>query len=253
MKVIKVLAALTLVASMLAMPVFAAEVVPSIEYKDGVQLIDYTLDEINTPCRTVHIFPFFHIYNDDIIAEEILGLEDYENSEMLEENIRTSLRNALAELRENLLHHLVVGFDEAWERITEGAPLENAVVTDLFEIVLICSEAEKFMTDEQITVSFKVDGLEPDDRFLIVHKPTGSDKWIVEEYTVDENGVITMTIDKLSPFAIVKDNGAAPVATVTSPQTGVTEFAAAAAVLGMAALAAGGIAVGKKFRKTNAQ
>jgi len=251
MKAIKVFAALTLAAAMLAMPVLAAEFVPSIEYKDGIQLNSYTLEEINTPCRTVHIIPFYRIYEDDFIDEDLLGL-DYDISEDMEESVRISQRNAQEELKNNLLQDIVAGFEEVWARITGGAPLENAVVTDLFEIVLICSEDQVFKTDEKVTVSFTVEGIGPDDLFVIIHKPTGSDKWVAEEnYTIDENGVITMTVDKLSPFAIVKDSGKAPVVTVTSPQTGVTEFTAAAAVLSMAALVAGGVVVGWKFRKMN--
>lgn len=250
MKAIKVIAAITLIASMLAMPVLAAEFVPSIEYKDGPQLVGVQM-EFETPCRTVLVIPYGNIHLDDILDEELLQIE-YATSEDMEATIRESLTKALEELKYNPIHHLVTGFDEAWARATGGAPLENAIVHDLFEIVLICSEAEAFKTNEWVTVSFTVDGIGPDDPFVIVHKPTGSDEWIVEEHTIDENGVITMTVEKLSPFAIITDSGEAPAATVTSPQTGVYESGIAAAI-GAAVLGGCAVFFGKKFRKTTVQ
>jgi len=252
MKAIKVFIVLTLVASMLAMPVLAAEFVPSVEVKDGPSLISFVLEEINTPCRTVKVIPYGHIHLEDIIDEEQLELE-YEASELIEETIRESLQKALEELKDRLIHHLVSGFDEIWKEMTGGAPLENAVVTDIFEIVLICSESDTLKTEEKVTVSFTADGIGPDDKFVIIHKPTGSDEWIVEEHTIDENGVITMTVDKLSPFAIVKDSGKAPEATTQSPQTGVTEHGMVAAAISAVILAAGAVVIGKKLRKTTVQ
>lgn len=44
-----------------------------------------------------------------------------------------------------------------------------------------------------------------------------------------------------------------PAVEVISPQTNVSELPAAAALIGMAVLSAGGIAVGRKFGKTNGQ
>lgn len=250
MKSIKKILAGILAASMMTMPVLAAEFVPSAERKDGVDLISYILNEINTPCRTVHIIPFGHIHLDDIIDEEKLDIE-YDASEGMEEQIRESLNKALAELKDSILHHLIAGFDEAWEKLTGGAPLENAVVHDLFEIVLICSEVDAFKTDESVTVSFTVDGIDADDLFLIAHKPTGSDEWILEDYTIDENGVITMTVDKLSPFAIIKDSEKAPEAAGTSPQTGVQDYTVSAAAAAMALCGIGAVCAGKKRRFSN--
>lgn len=252
MKAFKVFIALTLIASMLALPSLAAEFTPSAERKDGPELIEYKLEEIDTPCRTVLVIPYGHIHLDDIIDEEHLDLE-YAASEAIEETIRESLKSALEELKDNLIHHLVRGFDEAWAKITGGAPVENAVVSDLFEIVLVCSEADALKTDEKITVSFTVDGIGPDDKFIIVHKPTDSDEWIVEDYKIDENGVITMTVDKLSPFAIVKDSGKAPTTDVQSPQTGVSDTGLIVTAVSAVILAAGAVVIGKKLRKTTVQ
>lgn len=254
MKAIKVVTAISLIISMLAMPVLAAEFVPSIELKDGPQIVDVVL-EYDTPCRTLHIIPYKHIHLDDIIDEEELDIV-YEISEEMEEEIRVSQRNAMEELKNNPIDELVTGFREAWAEVTGGAPLENAVVHDLFEMVLICSEDDAFKYDEKVTVSFTVDGIGADDLFVIVYKPTGSDEWIVGEYEIDENGVITMTIDKLCPFAIIKDSGEAPAISSDapqSPQTGVYEAWTAAAFVGVAALSCVAVVLSKKLRKTTVQ
>jgi len=252
MKAFKVFIALTLIVSMLVLPALAAEFVPSIEQKDSPNLISFILEEIDTPCRTVLLIPYGNIRLDDIIDEDALDIQ-YEISEEMEADIRESLENAFKELKNNPVNGLVTNFATAWEKATGGAPAENAIVHDLFEIVLICTEADEFITDESITVSFTADGIGPDDKFIIVHKPTDSDEWIVEDHTIDENGVITMTVDKLSPFAIVKDSGKAPISDVESPQTGVWETEMVTAAISAVILAAGAVVIGKKLRKTTVQ
>jgi len=257
MKAIKLFTAVILAACMLVMSVFAAEFVPSIEQKDGVELVSYVLEEIDTPCRTVYIIPYGHTHLERFIFHEEFQIEEKVALEM-EEAIRESLKAAMEELKDNLIHHLVPGFDEAWEKVTGGAPLDNAIVHEIFEIVLICSQDQEFKTDEKLTVSFTVEGIGPDDAFVIVHKPTGSDEWIVEEHEIDENGVITIHPDKLSPFAIIKDSGAAPVIdpdAPDSPQTGVEEGAdrLAAALIGGTVLAFCGILAARSRSKKAAR
>ena len=246
MKALKVFIAFTLIISMLVVPALAAEFVPSVEYKDGPELVEYKLEEVDTPCRTIVVVPYSDIHLDDIIDEDKMDVE-YEASEKIEETIRESLKNALEELKDNLIHHLVRGFDEIWEKVTGGAPLENAIVSDIFEIALVCGEADALKTDEKVTVSFTFEGIGPDDKFVVVHKPTGSDEWIVEDHTIDENGVITMTVDKLSPFAIVKDSGKAPSSDVDSPQTGVEALSMTLAI-GTVLLAGAAVVLVKKLR-----
>lgn len=223
MKFFKGLISVILVVTMMVVPAFASEFVPSIEIKDSVELISVVLEEVDTPCRTVLVIPYLYITYDDILDEIELEL-DYEISEEMEEQIRQSLKDAYEELKNNPVQDITEGFKEAWDEATDGAPYENIIITDIFEIVLVCSEADAFMTEEKITVKFTVEGIDADDDFVIVHKPTGSDKWIVEEYTIDKDGVITMTVDKLSPFAIVKDSGKQPSTDIDSPQTGVADY-----------------------------
>lgn len=254
MKAIKLFTAISLIISMLALSVMATEFVPSIEYKDGPQIVDVQL-EVDTPCRTLLLIPYGNIHFDDIIDEDALDIV-YAISEKMEAEVRESQKKALEELGSNPINAIVVGFEESWAKATGGAPIENAIVHDLFELVLICTEIDSFITDEGVTVSFTVEGIGPDDSFVIVHKPTGSDNWIVEEHTIDENGVITMTVDKLSPFAIIKDSGKAPAVSPDapqSPQTGVYDAWIAAAFAGAVVLSGAVILCAKKLRKTTVQ
>ena len=252
MKAIKVLIAFTLLVSVLTVPTLATDFTPSREREESPELIEYKLEEIDTPCRKVYVIPYGRIHLEDIFDGEHLGISEAA-SNAIDATVRESLEDAMKELKDRLIHHLVRDFDDAWTQITEGAPVENAIVSDIFEIILICSEAEALKTDEKITVSFTVDGIGPDDKFLIVHKPTDSDEWIMEDYTIDENGVITMTVDKLSPFAIVKDCGAAPTPGKDSPQTGVTERSYTIEAISAVLLIAGAVVIGKKFKKSTVQ
>lgn len=250
MKAIKLFTAILLAVSLMTMSAFAANFVPSVEWANGVKLVSYILEEIDTPCRTVLIIPYGNLQLKVFIDNEKYNIT-YDSSRELEEEVKEQLKAALEELEDNLIHHLVTGFDEAWEKATGGAPLENAIVSDLFGIYLICSEVQDFKTDEKVTVSFTAEGIGPDDRFVIVHKPTGEDKWIVEEHEIDENGVITIHPDNLSPFAIVKDSDAAPVVdpdAPDSPQTGVNENVMPA-VAAMIILAGCAVICVKKLRK----
>ena len=250
MKTLRTIVVFFLIFTMLTMPVLAAEFVPSRESADSPRLLSYILDEEDGACCYILIIPDEYMNRDDILDEDALDLE-YEASEEMEETIRISLKTADAELKEKTLPELVPGFEAIWEQATGGAPVGNAFVYDLFEIVRVCTAVDAFITDEPVTVKFTVDGLTADDKFMIIHKPTGSEAWRNEDYTIDENGVITMSVDKLSPFAIIKDNGEAPVATETSPQTGVYESVAA----GIAAIAAAGLGIAafKKSRRISAR
>ncbi len=257
MKTIKLLTAIVLATSMMIMSAFATEFVPSIEQKDSPKLNDYTVEEINASCCTVLIIPYGHINFEDFIDEEHVRIE-YATSKEMEEEIKESLKNAAEELKGKLINNLVPGFEEAWAKATGGAPLENTVVSELFEIVMICSDTQEFNTDDKLTVSFTVDGLGADDAFIIVHKPTGSDEWIIEEHEIDENGVITISPDKLSPFAIIKDNGNSPVVdpdAPDSPQTGVEEsgYLAIAGMIFVALMASCAVVCIRKIKKTSAQ
>ena len=254
MKVLRIFTAIALVISMLAMPVFAAEFVPSIEIKDGPQIVDTEI-EGHEDCCILSLIPYKEVHDEDmkVIDHDIDHDIEIEELSAFEDLIRENLDKAYEELTNHPLNDLVINFEEKWKEITDGAPVENAIVLDLFETVLYCTRLQEFRTDATVTVSFTVDGLDAGDTFMIIHKPVGSEKWVIDEYTIDENGVITMKVDLLAPYAIIIDSGKPPVATEQSPQTGVSDNIMAAASVGAVILAAGAVLIGKKLRKNTVQ
>lgn len=246
MKALKVLIALTLIASLLTAVVGASEFVPSKERPQKYEIIE-VIPDIAT--RKLVIIQYHLRHQEELIDQEYHDLED-EAHEEITEQIRASLIEAVDDLENELVHHLVDGFDKKWDEITGGAPLENHIVYDIFEAAWICSEEQMMITDEKVSFSFKVDGITKDDPFIIIHKPTGSEHWIIEEHEIDENGVITVHADSLSPFAIIKDSKKAPTSDVQSPQTGVKETGIVIAAASVIVLAAGAVVLGKKLRKT---
>lgn len=251
MKALKVFIAITLIASMLSLVVGAAEFVPSAERPQNYEVVEVQ-SEGNKDTRKLVIIPFHMMHNDELIDQDYHELHDEAYDEITEQ-IRESLKKAVADLEDNLVHHLVPGFDKIWEEVTGGAPLENHIVYDIFEVAWICSDEQAMITDEKISFSFKVDGITKDDKIIIVHKPTDSEQWIIEEHEIDENGVITVHADKLSPFAIIKDSGKAPTTDVQSPQTGVSDTGLIVIAVSAVILAAGAVVIGKKLRKTTVQ
>ncbi len=245
MKAFKVWMAMALIALMAVMPVFAAEATPSAERGD-YEIIDWDPKE---DCCDLIIIPDDVTGEEDFIDEDKYGLTEKEGED-LEKQIRDELKEALEDLKNNDLDDLIPGFDDLWDKVTGGAPIDNQVIDDVFAIVRICEEDHKLVSDEETTVSFTVDGIDKDDTFIVIEKPFGSDEWTVVEHKIDENGVITVEGKISSVFAIVTDSGKAPTSDVTSPQTGVKESGMAITLLAVALLAAGAVHFSKKLSKS---
>lgn len=250
MKALKLFVSICLMFSMFTLMVGAAEFVPSAERLQNRNIIDWT-SENDSPNRALILVPhdlrnqinFLDGYNHRLSADA---------SDVAEQQIREALDAAVLDLENELVHHLIDGFDAYWDKVTGGAPIENYVVYDIFDIALLCGDKQMMITDEKITFSFTIDGITKDDSFVIIHKPTGAEHWIIEEHQIDENNVITLKVDSLSPFAMIKDSGKAPSSDVQSPQTGVTETGAAAVAISVVLFAAGAVIVGKKLKRTAA-
>lgn len=247
MKALKLFLSVCLIISMLSLIVGAAEFVPSVERPQNRNIIDWTSENDN-PSRALILVPydlrhqinFLDLFNHRLNAEA---------SDITEQQIRNELDAAVVDLENAFIHHLIDGFDAYWEKITGGAPVENHFVYDIFNIALLCGEDQTMITDEEVTFSFTIDGITKDDVFVLIHKPTDSEHWIIEEHTIDDNNVITVSVDRLSPFAVVKDSGKAPSTDKDSPQTGVSENGVAAAAVCAMIFAAGAVVAGKKLRK----
>lgn len=228
MKLLRILTAGIMILALLGTAVCATEFVPSISEKDSVEPEE----------------------NEDIVVITPGHYDDKDNTvKNLYPEVEDILDDVEDELRENDVEDMIDQFKDAWNKITGGAPLDNALIHDIFYVRYV--DPQK--TGENVAFQVTVDGITADDLFLIVYKPNGSDEWHLAEYSIDENNVITIVGDIPATYVIIVDNGAAPAVEVYSPQTGINTFAAAAAVLGMAALAVGGVVIGKKIRKTNAQ
>ena len=246
MKTLKVIVAAVLVAVMLAVPAVAATYVPSVERTGTTTLVSA---ETESADRGVIIVPYDDIALDDFIDEAALGISA-DAAEEIQKTVRESLQKAYVELSLSDLGKLVTGFASAWEKNANGAPEVNAVPGDLFEIVLIDTTTGKMVTDEKVTVSFKAS--EAVKNFVVICKHTGDDNWTCEDYTMKDD-VITVKLNKLSPFAIAEDNGEAPASNVPSPDTGENITGMIIAAVAVLVLVAAAVIIGTKLRKTTAK
>jgi len=87
---------------------------------------------------------------------------------------------------------------------------------------------------------------------MIITKDNGGDTWTVAEYSMDENGVITVTGNTKAAYAVVRDSEVHPKSDTESPKTGVSTYFVPA-VIGVVLF--GGVAVvcvKKLYRRTAA-
>lgn len=235
MKKIRIIAALILSLCLFSMAVVAAPFTPSVEDKEGPTPVgDETVAEIyDTEDKVIHEVP-----KDELI---ITPLGDKDEAD---EDTKKDLEDAEKDLKDKGLTGLVPGFEDEWKGSTGGAPIDNAVISDIFDIRVIGESAEKFAEGTTIGFTLDVQGLDADDKFVIIRK--GATGWEVVEYTM-ENGNIRIKTDELGVFAIVRDSGAVVIDpnAPDSPQTGVADYTLPA-VLGVALLGACAVVFGKK-------
>ena len=260
----RIIAVFLLVVMTFAMAVCAAEVAPSIEKKDGPELVitenengekivGYISDAEGNIIRYIYaedliVVPVAHIH----LADSAISVDNLN----VAKKIKDSLKAALAELKANDVQALVPAFGDFWKTVTGGAPFENIVVTDLFEVCIINRQTGEVVENgdvpEGCTLTFflSVESLENESPFVLLHKPNKGTKWRLEDNVKNERGVLTVTVDSLSPFAIVQDSTVGPDVNdgPDSPQTGVV---AVSAVVGIMLLAVGGVGV-VVFRKKHA-
>jgi len=222
MKTVKIITAFVL-ASMLALSTAAANFVPSAEYyKPGTV--------VTTDPETGEEY-IGKIVDKDGNTEEYLGEDDIiVNFDKDDEDIK----DATEQLTNNDLEDIVKDFEDEWKDATGGAPTENAGITNVFEVIIPGSIAEKVGEGDTIEIQIKVDGITDEDKFIVIGQKEGSDEWGVYDYTIDENGVITIIIDDVDPngdnsytFAIVVDTTTDPDPSGQSPQTGVAKYSVA--------------------------
>ena len=225
MKLFRSLIAVVLLVCVLVLPVSAAEFTPSAEEKDGPDLVGVPGEEEN-------VIGIIHNGNghfvDEVLEGEVLitPVKDADK-EGVPEEIKSALKEADEELDEKDLDELVPDFEQLWNNLTEGAPLDNAVISSLFDIRVIGDKAAWLDGEHRLTISFRLRGITAEDYFLLLGKNLEDGTWSNVEYTVSEDDVVTVTITKETPFAVVVDNGNAPVVDPDgpdSPQTGVFDY-----------------------------
>lgn len=243
MKAFRFFTAILLLLAVLTAAVSASDFVDSKELGEGPEqvgepdetgkkVVGYIYNEDGSLYRSIYedeliVTPIMHVYSDEIsVAAEI----------------EKTLLDAKAELDANSWEKLIPSFPAVWENVTGGAPLEHAVLTELFDVRFVDSLSGVLTEGRSATFCIKVEGLEKDDLFVMMHKPSDSDAWKFEDWTMNDENVITVHVDKLSPFAIVEDSEQDPAGSgdaPDSPKTGVQTGAYLLPILGCALIALG--------------
>ena len=211
MKFLRIFAILIVTALLFTLVASAAEKVPSIEIKPAPETVvdpDATTGEDGE--------------KDDLIITPPADKDD------ADEDVKENIDDALEDL-EKALQDLIENFDQIWEDVTGDAPPENAIITDVFDARY---ESEVGEEGEGVTITFdvKVQGIEPDDIVIIITKPQGENAWRIVNYTLNEDGTITIEGDTKSAYAIIRDKAALPTDRPDGPPTAVVEYFVPAAV-----------------------
>lgn len=229
MKALRIFTFLMAFAIVLSVSAAAVQFTPSVERKDGPELVDPVGD-------------------DELIITPVADLE--------KENLHDDIEESLTEAKENLSDsewaEIVKDFEELWEEFTNGAPIEHAVISDIFDVRFL-SELGTDGDGKTVTFKIKVQGIEPGDLFMIITESNSADHYMeIIDYTIDENGVITITATSMAAFAIVIDSCPDPECDHDSPQTGVPAYFVPA-VFGAVFFGALAILCAVKLRKASAK
>ena len=275
----------------------AATFTPSIVRKEAPTLLEQPLES-----DRLIITPIAHVYSDQ-----------HDVHEDIEENLKA----AETSLKEKTLSQIIRNFDLIWEKATGGAPLGHAVVSDIFDVRFESELDEEEMKGQEITFRVKIQGLDADDKFILISRPHGETEWQIDEriqvvpeetttnvarysvsstittlgakstgnygfvtgrvsggsessgfgfvdttvvadgvspyvkYSIDKDGVLTITETTMCAFAIIRDNGAEPTVDPDgpdSPQTAVRLWFAPA-MIGVILCGAAAVFATKKLSK----
>ena len=179
----------------------AVQFTPSVEAKDSPTLVEGEDGLIVTPIAK--------LYDEDV---------------NLHDDIADSLTDTKDVLSDNDWQSIVEDFEDFWEELTSGAPIEHAVVSEIFDVRFESELGDDNTPGKTVTFKITVQGIGPDDIFMIVSKSDTDDHMEVVDYTIDENGVITITATSKSAFAIIRDSCPKPECDHDSPQTGVAPY-----------------------------
>lgn len=249
MKKIRFLTALILMFSLLTVSALAADFIPSAERQDGPELVGK--DDSTGKIVVGTIYNADGTVYRDVYLEELIITSVWHLSDDVDEAIKSTLLDAKNELESKTWSEILADFGAQWKAVTNGAPVDNAIISDIFDVRLIDSLSGELISGRKLTFTIKAQGIDADTLFLLIHKPTGANGWKVENKTIDGQSVITITVESLSPFAVIKDTGAAPAVTPDapdSPQTGVEARSYVLPVIGLVLIAGAAVVVTKKVR-----
>lgn len=147
--------------------------------------------------------------------------------------------NTLADLSAGLGDALADKIASSSDPATSELEVADLVVSQLFDVSLLNGDNVETLPEGASLVFTLQTNLTSGDFFVLLHNVQGSDWEVVENAVLADNGALTVTVDSLSPFALVVDKPAnmdvdpdGP----DSPQTGV-EFNALYAVAAVATVA----------------
>lgn len=250
MKKIAVVILAVALAAMMGMSVFADDLfMPSVEAKVAPELGSVTDNEGNT-------------YNALIVDEQgnqtgistegegmviaIVSIADSTDhavaaiSDKLK-SAQSQIQNAttLADLSENLGTALTAMISASTVPTAAELTVEDLAVSQLFDVSLVENNAVVDLGEsKKLTYTIKTD-LTSDDFFVLLHNVNGDEWEIVENVVLGEDGTLTVTVNSLSPFALVIEKPAdisVDPAGPSSPTTGV-EFNAVYAFAAVAFVA----------------
>jgi len=206
MKALRILSTFLIAVILLSASVAAADFTPSVEVKPAPEVVTVTDDAGNPAAGVITAEDGTVSY---ITVEDIAVTAKADASDTVLEVIEA----AADELAATELSDLIPDFADAWADVTGGAPVENAVVADVFDI----SADVEIPAGGKLTITLAPQGITEDDIIIVLHKV--GDTWKVEPHTRDGKGNIVTTVTSLSPFAIVKDSAAAPAADAEDPRS----------------------------------
>ncbi len=257
-----------LAAVLVALPVAAADYVPSPDAYDIEVVVHpatedtpahygYIVDQEGNVVDTIDVNDVNEIiiyFLSRMVDEEgnrlfnIFMDGDVVYSENAPEEIEELIVAAEAELLQNALADIVENFSAEWATRTNGVPEANAQIARIFNVEAAKEIMDMFAAGYKLRFSLKIKNIDADTTFAVIHKNTGAEKWVFENHTISEDGIVTLEVGGLSPFAILVDSGADPVVddeTPKSPQTGVNAYSVALAIATVLLLG-GAVVCGKK-------
>lgn len=216
----------------LTVPAFAADFTPSVESKPAPEIVS-VLDSNGNPQQAI------------VTAEDGTEIEIPEGIELVITATSESDSTSVAEIQEmlaqaeaqiaeaanlgELTDELAPALEAAKEALQDEAlqnvTIEDLVVQDLFDVSFVRDgkTLEQLLAEGQSVTFALQTNLTPNSLFFVLHNYSGTDWEVVDDVELQSDGVLRITLDSLSPVAIVTDgsvnlevNPSAP----DSPQTG---------------------------------